>query len=242
MKALAADNVHETAMALLDVGKDAMIGDIPCGEGALTVRLLAAGFDNVWAADINIEQIKISDPRVTPIRVDLLRGVDLPDSTFDAIMCLECIEHLENPYHLMREMARLLKPGGMLVLSTPNVLSVNARSKYLSAGYWPHFTELMTCKSRALQGLGFQGHIMPIPLGMLHHLAFLNGFSVEAIATNHFKRRPRWKDRFFARIIRTLSRRFLEPGPWSQITSDAVLYGDIIVVRLRRLVAETCNS
>lgn len=42
------------------------------------------------------------------------------DATFDGLTSIEVIEHLENPYHFLRESARILKPGGILILSTPN--------------------------------------------------------------------------------------------------------------------------
>ncbi len=42
------------------------------------------------------------------------------DDSFDALTSIEVIEHLENPYHFLREAARILKPGGVFILSTPN--------------------------------------------------------------------------------------------------------------------------
>jgi len=52
--------------------------------------------------------------------MDIENGLDFPDGTFDLVFCSEVIEHLTAPEVLARESLRVLKPGGHLVLSTPN--------------------------------------------------------------------------------------------------------------------------
>ncbi len=47
----------------------------------------------------------------------------LPGRTFDTIVCAELIEHLENPYELLRTLKGALAPGGRLLVSTPNPLA-----------------------------------------------------------------------------------------------------------------------
>jgi 2-polyprenyl-3-methyl-5-hydroxy-6-metoxy-1,4-benzoquinol methylase len=49
--------------------------------------------------------------------------IPLPNDSADVVAAIEVIEHLENPRALMREMARLAKPGGWIVVTTPNQLS-----------------------------------------------------------------------------------------------------------------------
>ncbi len=62
-----------------------------------------------------------------------------PDDYFDTVLCCELIEHLPaDPMHLMREINRILKPGGHLVLTTPNAASLRAISAILQ-GYHPGF-------------------------------------------------------------------------------------------------------
>jgi SAM-dependent methyltransferase len=59
-----------------------------------------------------------------------------PDSSFDAVFCVEGIEHLENRYAFLREACRVLRPGGALVLTTPNILSLRSRVRFLGSGFF----------------------------------------------------------------------------------------------------------
>src|SRR6185312_10294986 len=62
-----------------------------------------------------------------------------PDAHFSTVLCCELLEHLfEDPMHLMSEINRILKPGGHLVLTTPNVGSLRSISAIL-LGYHPAF-------------------------------------------------------------------------------------------------------
>lgn len=61
------------------------------------------------------------------------------DESFDTVLCCELIEHLfEDPMHMMKEINRILKPGGHLVLTTPNIGSLRSISAIL-LGYHPAF-------------------------------------------------------------------------------------------------------
>jgi 2-polyprenyl-3-methyl-5-hydroxy-6-metoxy-1,4-benzoquinol methylase len=66
---------------------------------------------------------------------DLTRGLeDVADAAFDVVVSLEVIEHIVTAELLLSEMARVLKPGGTLVLSTPNFGFAKDRLKYLLGG------------------------------------------------------------------------------------------------------------
>lgn len=61
------------------------------------------------------------------------------DETYDFVLCCEVLEHMEiDPMHMLSEVNRVLRPGGTLLLTTPNITSSRALAKILS-GVEPHF-------------------------------------------------------------------------------------------------------
>jgi SAM-dependent methyltransferase len=225
---MAASNTHPVAFSMITKDKTARILDMPCGAGAMAGRLIAAGFSDVTCADIDESSFALDGVRF--VKVDLRRSTPFPDGSLDVVICIECIEHLENPFHLVRELARILAQGGEVIISTPNVLSTNARSKFLSAGYFPHFSDLAFRWDYNIS-LGFQAHIMPVPFCWLQYMAFLNGLELVELGTNRYARRPRLKDRLIGQIVKRVSRRFFPAEHYEVVTSDVVLYGDILVAR-----------
>ena len=114
------------AAALLDLPDGAEALDIGCGEG-LTGKTLREKFgDGVRLVGIDISQ---RAAELAAARYDEIHVLDISDEDpaellgagrFDAITCLEVIEHLFNPQAALEKMHALLKPGGALVISFPN--------------------------------------------------------------------------------------------------------------------------
>ncbi|MGH8033118.1 MAG: bifunctional 2-polyprenyl-6-hydroxyphenol methylase/3-demethylubiquinol 3-O-methyltransferase UbiG [Luteimonas sp.] len=104
----------------------ARVLDVGCGGGLLSEALAQAGAE-VTAIDLAPELIKIAKlhGRESGVRVDYrLQSVDdlaaeMP-AGFDAITCMEMLEHVPDPGAILRACATLLKPGGRLFVSTLN--------------------------------------------------------------------------------------------------------------------------
>jgi 2-polyprenyl-6-hydroxyphenyl methylase/3-demethylubiquinone-9 3-methyltransferase len=105
---------------------DARVLDVGCGGGLLSESLAARGA-HVTAIDLAPELLKIArlhqlesgvnvDYRLSPVEALL----DAGDAPFDAITCMEMLEHVPDPASVIDACARLLKPGGRLFLSTLN--------------------------------------------------------------------------------------------------------------------------
>lgn len=75
-------------------------------------------------------------------RIDLvsdITGIPAPDASFDAILCSEVLEHVPEPTHVLDEFARLLKPGGPLILTAPFASLVHMAPYHYCSGfsrYW----------------------------------------------------------------------------------------------------------
>ncbi|GAB6192336.1 class I SAM-dependent methyltransferase [Desulfocastanea catecholica] len=97
--------------------------DIGCGEGHLTNQLMNRKcIKSVIGCDLNLDDLlyaRNSFPHLTCIQA---KGEILPigDSTIDFIIATELLEHVENPRLLLREIVRVLKPKGNLIVSVPN--------------------------------------------------------------------------------------------------------------------------
>jgi ubiquinone/menaquinone biosynthesis C-methylase UbiE len=64
-----------------------------------------------------------------------------PDSSFDAIMCIEVLEHLPDPVSALRELTRLLKPGGTLIVTAPFCAVTHFSPHFYHTGYTRYFYE-----------------------------------------------------------------------------------------------------
>ena len=120
--------------------------DAPCGEGLLARDLAGLGHE-VWACDRDSTVFRDAAGIKFDL-ADLNARLPYPDDFFDAVFSLEGIEHLETPAVCLGEFARVLRPGGRLVLSTPNINNVQSRWEYFLTG---RFSGFKTLSRRALE-------------------------------------------------------------------------------------------
>jgi SAM-dependent methyltransferase len=95
-----------------------------------------------------------------------------PDDHFDAVVAVEVIEHIEDQFAFVRELARVAKPGGLVILTTPNVLNVNSRVRTLLTGF-PLLFDPLPHSRRDPRGLA--GHIHPVSPYFLAYAALRAG-------------------------------------------------------------------
>ncbi len=112
-----------------------------------------------------------------------------PAGHFSTVLCCELIEHLfEDPMHLMCEVNRILKPGGHLVLTTPNVASARAVSAILQ-GYHPGFFHAYI-KPAEGSGEVDARHNREYAPREIHQLLENSGFEVTLLETGEFRDEP----------------------------------------------------
>jgi len=110
-----------TALAKRGVAGGTLI-DVGCGAGQL-YAFVQARFTRYIGVDVVRYENFPAAAEFTQVDLDTGRAA-LPDASADVVAAVETIEHLENPRAFMRELVRLTKPGGWVVVTTPNQLSL----------------------------------------------------------------------------------------------------------------------
>lgn len=152
----AAPGLHELAAATLakavPPASTVDVLELGAGGGAMSQRLTDLGYA-VTASDLFIEGFQPRE-HVAFHALDLNQAFSRDiGRRFDVVVALELIEHLESPYHFMRECFELLHPGGWMLVSTPNLANPVSQAMFVRTGMFQWFRD---------EDYVEQGHIMPI--------------------------------------------------------------------------------
>jgi SAM-dependent methyltransferase len=158
--------------------------DIGAGHGEL-IRLVSQQFAvQAAACDYTKELMRLPNIRVDVADLNI-EPPPYADAEFDLITCTEVIEHLEHYRKTLREIFRILKPGGTFVLTTPNVLNLRSRARYLLFGFFSLFGPLHLRESRRyLTG----GHINPVSYFYVAHALSDAGFEKISVSIDKRQR------------------------------------------------------
>ena len=120
--------------------RDSKVLDLAAGSGAFSARCRDLGFQ-VSAVDAVEGNFKLRD--TIPFRVcDLDETFShLDGAPFDAVVGIEIIEHLENPWHFFRQCFELLHPGGVLIVTTPNTANPVSKAMLCRFGHSQWFSD-----------------------------------------------------------------------------------------------------
>lgn len=106
-----------------EVPPAAKVLDVGCGPGEMAARLTGRGYE-VWGLDIAEPMIRYARARcgADRFRVGDAENIPFADNTFDAVICLAVVEYLDADERALREIRRVLKPGGRAVVCTANAV------------------------------------------------------------------------------------------------------------------------
>lgn len=236
---LAHQAIHDTVVRILEQRPRGALLDVPAGEGALAARLIAAGFA-VHCCDLYPEIFCLEGVEID--RGDLNKELPFSDRSFDYITCLEGLEHIENPQQAIREFARLLRPGGQLVVSVPNILNVEERLKWLLYGYTSHFKPITRAEVTRLRAAydnreEIAAHVNPIGYSELRYIIEKYGLQIAGV----YRDKPKtnawlyWPIVLLIRLIARLTPAHKKAERWTkELASDEILLGgNTLIVHAR---------
>lgn len=160
------------AEQLLGQRKGMTLLDVGCSSGALLAIAQDMGFE-VRGVEPAHEAAQTAIRAGFSVHEGYLSDARYPNDQFDVITLFEIVEHLQDPIEVIAECARILKPGGILVVNTPNAHSWSAATL---GGQWEGFS---------LFGLG--GHISFFSPRSMGELAKRTGLAVEWIETRNVR-------------------------------------------------------
>lgn len=123
------------SLYLDDVTPKGRLLDVGCGKGDFLVRMRGQGWA-VEGLEVDSEAVELARAKHSlTVHLGDIERLGVPDDSFDAITMNHVIEHLHDPVATIRECLRVLKPGGRLVLATPNIDCIGHRRL---GRFWSH--------------------------------------------------------------------------------------------------------
>lgn len=158
---IALEHLHRYAMAK-DCSAGKIVLDIACGEGYGSF-LLAGTATRVYGVDIAPDAIEHAKAAYGRPNLEFLVGrcaqIPLPDAAVDLVVSFETIEHHTEHEAMFREIKRVLRPGGMMIMSSPDKLEYTERARHandfhVKELYADEFRQLVECFFRHVAILG----------------------------------------------------------------------------------------
>lgn len=153
--------------------------DLGCGEGHFCQLLKQKGYySDYLGLEFSQEQVKKARRRGFAVRhANLNKKIPLPDASFDIILASEILEHIYDTEFFLEEIHRILKPEGILFLTTPNIASLGSRIKLLF-GIRPAAIDVRVRNT--------SGHIHGFTISDLKALFSDTGFTVKCVTGTDF--------------------------------------------------------
>ncbi len=197
-------HLHERIIAELKKHTPGRILDIPAGPGYLLKDLLGTGFTGI-AADIDTRLHVLQGVEYSA--VDMSAAFPFPNDSFDYVVSIEGIEHIQNHFAFLAEVQRILKPGGRLLLTTPNIGTMTSRWKFFLSGFHSMERGPFPLDTPNI----FFEHINPISFSQLYFACERSGLHLENLLTSHYRKGSRWLYHLFKPMIRWSLRRSCFP-------------------------------
>lgn len=165
------------------LSSDLKVLDIGAGYGAFTKKLYEMGF-NVTACDLFPEIFKFN--KVDSQKVDITLEFPYQNNAFDIVIGIEISEHTIDHEMFFSEVSRILKPNGHFFITTPDILSLKSRVKFLKVGFCYSFKPLEIENYDGLQ------HVASITIDQYNYIAVKHGFKKAKIDIDKRQKSSIW--------------------------------------------------
>src|SRR5262245_36577260 len=122
---------HAVILALAGEGRGRRLLDVGSADGVLARRFAEQGFDVTCVERDPVLAARATGRGCRVVEADLDRGVPTFRETYDVLVFADVIEHLHRPETVMRDLLPALAPGGMVIVSVPNVAHLWIRASLL---------------------------------------------------------------------------------------------------------------
>ena len=231
-------NTHETVFGLVGKNTNKVVVDVPSGGGAFIQRLKDEGFEKIVAMDIeNLLEIEHDNFVVG----DMTKKFPLGDNSCDIFVCIDGIEHIDEQFYFLKEINRVLKLRGEVIISTPNISSLRSRWKWFWTGHHHKCNSPLDENSpTALH------HIGMISFPEIRYLLHTTGFEINEVRTNRMKAVSFLYLLFVPLVYLSTYWVYIRTGKkegTSQINksimkkmfSTAILFGETMIVRAKKI-------
>lgn len=164
----------QLALELLWESRPATVLELGSSAAAPLLASLPPGVRAI-AVDIDPHVLPRRSELVSPVAADVADSLPFRDASVDSILICELIEHLYDSEGLLAECGRVLKPGGCLVVTTPNLAGLQDRLRFLS-GLSPRQVDVLHPYLKL--------HIRPFTKHSLGKLLTSSGFTVSTVRSN----------------------------------------------------------
>lgn len=226
-----APGTQEKVLSIIKTMPPGRLLDAPAGEGALSQKL--SGSHDVVAVDIDEHYFKLTG--IPFKKVDLNKELPFENDSFDYVVSIEGIEHLENPFLCVREFARVLRPEGSLIITTPNIMSIKSRTRFFFYSYYDFFRFIKLGDDFRHTPPEYEHeHINPMTFNELRYALNKASLGIVNIYTNRYVKAKRLGILYpvIKSLIISLTRKKAPNDKY--LVSKELLEGEILIIHARK--------